>query len=275
MANEPAKRMTRLQLIKGGLVDSAPPMDEDVFEIALGKIELDPQQPRKDPGDLSDIADSIKMHGVLNPIIVRPAGSGRYIVVAGERRYRAAKLAGKKNVLCLVRTLSEQQTAEIQLIENLHRKDLNPFEEAFGYARLKEQHNYTDVQLAERMSRSRSTITETLGLMRIPEDIRKKCRGTDIRLSRETLYLIARQPTPEKMLAVIADASSGASYEVRRAKARTGKARESVAKKAKRVYHTELGVDIIVQGHGASLPLEKVERALEAALKEVRAERRK
>jgi len=274
MNNEPAKRITRLQLIKSGNLE-APPVDDDVFEIALGKIELDPQQPRKDPGNLSDIADSIKLHGVLNPIIVRPATSGRYIVVAGERRYRAAKMAGKKNVLCLVRTLTEQQTAEIQLIENLHRKDLNPFEEAFGYTRLKEQHNYTDTQLAERMSRSRSTITETLGLLRIPDEIRAKCRSSDIKLSRDTLYLIARQPTPEKMLAVLRDAIGGVSHEVRRAKARTGQARESVAKKAKRVYHTELGVDVIVQGHGASLSLEKVERALEAALKEVRAERRK
>ena len=151
MAIEKSKMSERMKKTLTGDYESLPDIDEDVIEVSLNKIDLDPDQPRKDVGDISGLSASIVEHGVLNPIIVRPSTRGRYIVVAGERRYRGATKAGRKAVLCIIRTLTEQQTAEIQLVENLHRKDLTAFEEAEGYVRLKTNHNYTDVQLLRRL----------------------------------------------------------------------------------------------------------------------------
>lgn len=261
-----------MKRVLDGDYESLPPIDEDVLEISLDKIDLDPDQPRKDVGDLSGLTASIEEHGVLNPLIVRSTGKGRYVVVAGERRYRAAKKAGRKEVLCIIRTLDEQRTTEIQLVENLHRKDLNAFEEANGYGRLKANHNYTDGQIAKKVSKSRPTVTETLGLNRIPPALQAECRRADTPLSRDTLYLIARQKTAEEMRAVLKDALSGAPREARREKARTGKTREATASKKPKWTHTvdTAQATVIVQSHNSSLTKRREIEALEQALKECR-----
>jgi ParB family chromosome partitioning protein len=242
--------------------------------LRLSNIEFDPEQPRKNIGDISDLVTSITEHGLLTPLLVQPVGTNQYRIVAGERRYRACKQVGLDVVQCIVRTPTEQQTIELQLIENLHRKDLDAFEEAFGYARLKSEHNYSDATIAQKMAKSRTHVTQTLSLTKVPDDIREECQHADIPLSRDTLYLIAKQPTREKMLAVFQDVQNGVPREERRAKARKGEARQATApKKPKWAYSSaEQKVTVVVQSHNSTLTKERRIEALREALKEVQAQ---
>ncbi len=268
-------RISRLQFVKraaaqGGL-ETIPPIEGQHRTLRLDQIDVDPDQPRKNAGDLSNLVSSIKRHGLLHAIIVRPLGGDRYMVISGERRLRAHRQAGVSTIRAIVRTPDEQTRIELQLVENLHRKDLDPFEEADGYARLKSHHNFTDAEIARRVSKSRSRITELLSLTRIPPDVRAECLRAD--LSRDSLYLVARQPSAERMREVLRDAASGWSREVRRMRARTGPERFHTAKRPRRVYHTPHGVDIIVQSHGDTLSLDRIQRGLQAALDDAHAER--
>lgn len=155
-----------------------PPVDEpplsEAIDVETEKIQINPNQPRKnfDEESLAELARSVEQHGILQPLIVRPRGDG-YEVVAGERRLRAAKLAGLKHVPVLIRTLSDREMMEIALIENLQREDLNPLEEAEAYKRLLEEYNYTQEQLAQRVGKSRSAIANTLRLLTLHAGVRK------------------------------------------------------------------------------------------------------
>ncbi|MBI5934750.1 MAG: ParB/RepB/Spo0J family partition protein [Chloroflexi bacterium] len=241
--------------------------------IRLANIELDPDQPRKDIGDVSDLVTSITEHGLLNALVVRPIATNRYCIVAGERRYHACKRVGLDVVQCIVRTPNQQQTIELQLVENLHRKDLDAFEEAYGYARLKTEHNYTDETIAKKMAKSRTHVTQTLSLGKIPDEVRALCQRADIALSRDTLYLIAKQPALDKMLAVLRDAQNGVPRDQRRAKARKGEARETTTpKKPKWAYSsTDHKVTVVVQSHNSTLTKERRIDGLKEALKEAEA----
>ncbi len=159
--------------------------------IPLDRIDPNPWQPRKDFGDLDELAQSIREHGVLEPILVRPNGS-RFQIIAGERRYRASLKAGMKEIPALEIQADDRTMLEIALLENLQRKDLDPFEEADAYARLISEFNYTHAQLAKALGKSRSTISEVLSLRAIPEEVRAFCRKKHI-LSRKELLTIARQ----------------------------------------------------------------------------------
>ncbi len=269
------ERPSRLQFVKRaaaqGGVETLPPVEGQHRTLKLDQIDVDPEQPRKDAGDVSELAASIRRHGLLHAIIVRPLGGDRYMVISGERRLRAHRQAGLPSIRAIVRTPDEQTRIELQLVENLHRKDLDPFEEADGYARLKAHHDFTDAEIARRVSKSRSRITELLSLTKIPFDLRQQCLRADI--SRDTLYLIARQSSREQMQRVIADAISGSSREFRRERARTGPPRLQTAKRPRRVFHTPHGVDVIVQSQSVSLSPDRVEHGLEAALTELRSKR--
>lgn len=146
----------------------------DAVDIAADQIKTNPKQPRKhfDDDKLAELALSIEKHGVLQPLIVRPVADG-FELVAGERRLRAAKMAGVERVPVVVRQLSERETMEIALIENLQREDLNPLEEAEAYARLMDEFGYTQEQLAERVGKSRSAVANTLRLMTLHADVRR------------------------------------------------------------------------------------------------------
>ena len=147
--------------------------EKPVTEAALIDIEPDTNQPRRDfdAAALDELAASIKQHGVISPLIVREIGEGRYRIIAGERRYRAAKLAGLDRVPVVVRDCSEQQTSEISLVENLQREDLGALEEAAGYRRLMDEFGLTQEQVAARVSRSRSAVANSLRLLTLPEKI--------------------------------------------------------------------------------------------------------
>lgn len=151
--------------------------------------------------DLAELASSIREKGVLEPILVRPMGS-RFQIIAGERRYRAATEAGLAEVPCIVRDCSDAEVLELALIENLQRRDLTPFEEADGLRTLAETYGYTHESMAEKLGKSRSTITETLSLTAIPDDVRQICRLADIS-SKSLLLQIVRQGDRQKMIALI------------------------------------------------------------------------
>lgn len=156
--------------------NSVEELDEgkSVISLRLHDIEPNKNQPRQyfDDDALSELADSIKEHGVLQPLIVRPLADGSYQLVAGERRWRASRLAGLSEVPVIVRALTDAEVAVIALIENLQREDLNPIEEAEGISRLIEEYSFTQEQAAEKLGKSRSAVTNTLRLMALPERVR-------------------------------------------------------------------------------------------------------
>lgn len=141
--------------------------------LRLSQIEPDKNQPRKffDEAALEELAASIKEHGLIQPIIVAPLADERYRIIAGERRWRACRLAGLEDVPVLVREYTEQEISEISLIENLQREDLNPIEEALGYRNLMDQYGMTQEKIAQKISKSRSAIANTLRLLTLPEQI--------------------------------------------------------------------------------------------------------
>ncbi len=169
--------------------------------IPIDEIEANPHQPRQTLGDLAELTASIKEKGVLEPLLVRRAGL-RFQIIAGERRYRAALDAGVSELPCIVRESSDAETMEIALIENLQRKDLTPFEEADGLRALVETFSYTHDDLAEKLGKSRSTVTESLSLSAMPEHVRQLCRLADIQ-SKSVLLQIVRQGDSEKMAALV------------------------------------------------------------------------
>ena len=145
-----------------------------VVEIPLSKVDPNPDQPRQtlDEETLRALADSLKQQGVIQPILVRRT-RGRYQIVAGERRFRAAGLAGLETVPAIVREVSDSDALEIALIENIQRDELNPIEEAAAYQRLITEHGYTQDSVAERVGKDRSTVSNTLRLLRLPKDLRR------------------------------------------------------------------------------------------------------
>jgi len=146
--------------------------ENGVLKLNINDIEPNREQPRKDFDDdaVSELADSIAQHGLIQPIVVTPLSNGRYSIVAGERRWRACRMAGLNEVPVIVKDASKQELMEIALIENLQREDLNPVEEAFGYRSLIDNFGLTQEQVAERMGKSRSAVTNALRLLNLNED---------------------------------------------------------------------------------------------------------
>jgi ParB family chromosome partitioning protein len=164
----------------------------------IDRIEPNPHQPRKNFGDLSEMVASIKEKGVLEPILVRAVDGGRFEIIAGERRYQASKIAGLRHVPAIEVDVDNRGMLEISLIENLQRKDLTPFEEAGAIQRLCDQFRYTHEEIARKLGKSRTVITEALSLNRMPETVQERCRQADIE-SKSMLLQIVRQDTEEAM----------------------------------------------------------------------------
>jgi ParB family chromosome partitioning protein len=187
--------------------------------IQIEDIETNPDQPRSNVGDLSELKDSILAKGVLEPLLVRPVAGGRYRIIAGERRFRAALEAGLAEVPCIELDVSESEVLEIALIENLHRRDLHPFEEAEGFAGLAERHGYTQQQIAGAIGKSRVAVTEAMSLLDIPEELRDECRRADI-AAKSVLLEIARLKDPEKMRDAVHSIARGSTRDDLRARKR-------------------------------------------------------
>jgi ParB family chromosome partitioning protein len=147
--------------------------------VAIDQVDPNPNQPRQVMGDLSELMASIAEKGIVEPLVVRQRGD-RFQIVAGERRYQAAVQLGLRELPVVIRDVDEAGMLEIALIENLQRKDLTPFEEAEALHGLAAKCGYTHEDLARRLGKSRSSITESLALNGMPEDIRNLCRLADI-----------------------------------------------------------------------------------------------
>ena len=141
--------------------------------LKISEIEPNRSQPRKefDEKALTELAESIKEHGLIQPILVRPLIGGGYQIVAGERRYRACRMAGLTEVPVTIRELTDEETMELALIENLQRENLNPLEEALGYKSLMEEYSFSQEQVAKAVGKSRSAVANTLRLLNLPEDV--------------------------------------------------------------------------------------------------------
>lgn len=150
--------------------------EDGAVTLRISDIEPNKNQPRKtfDSENLKQLADSIKEHGILQPILVRSTSVGSYRIIAGERRWRAAKMAGLSEVPALIRDdLSEEQAAQISLIENLQRENLNPVEEALGYKTLLDEYSMTQEQLAKALGKARSSIANSVGLLALPDEVKR------------------------------------------------------------------------------------------------------
>lgn len=167
--------------------------------IALEKIQPNADQPRKDMGDLKSLVDSVREKGVLEPLLVRfLPQSEKYMIISGERRFQAARVAGLREVPCIEKEANDAETLELALIENLQRKDLTPFEEADGLQALADRFGLTHEDIAKRVSKGRSSVTESLSLRSIPDDIKAACIEQGV-LSKSQLLQVARQPGEAKM----------------------------------------------------------------------------
>ncbi|HZE73558.1 MAG TPA: ParB/RepB/Spo0J family partition protein [Pyrinomonadaceae bacterium] len=167
--------------------------------IALDKLDPNPEQPRTEFGDLTELTASIAEKGVLEPLLVKPNRlSGRWMIIAGERRWRAAQKAGLREVPCIEMEVDDGAIAEIALIENMQRKDLTVWEEADGLLALCERFGYTHEEVARKVGKSRSTVTEALSIATIPADVRETCKQHDIS-AKSVLLQLVRQPDDASM----------------------------------------------------------------------------
>ena len=167
--------------------------------IPIEDIQPNVDQPRKQFGDLQGLIESVREKGVLEPLLVRHLPeSGKYMIISGERRYRAACQAGLRELPCIEKDVDDGETMEIALIENLQRKDLTPFEEADGVQALAERFDLTHEDIAQRIAKSRSSITETLSLRAIPDAIKAQCIEKGV-ISKSQLLQVARQASEAKM----------------------------------------------------------------------------
>jgi ParB family chromosome partitioning protein len=183
----------------GALLSSTPSDGDVLVEVAIDQIEPNPNQPRKDfeSKSLDELASSIRASGVIQPIIVRQTDDG-YQLIAGERRWRAARLAGLEKIPAIVREASDAESLELALVENLLREDLNPMEEAEAYRHLLTQFSWTQEQLAQRIGLDRTSIANALRLLRLPDEIQ-----SDLRSGRLTMgharALLALNTTAEQL----------------------------------------------------------------------------
>ena len=150
-------------------------MEEKVYELKIENIFPNPNQPRKifDEKALNELASSIKVNGVIMPIVVNKDGNGKYMIIAGERRYRASKIAGQDTIPAIVKEYDERRIKEISLIENLQREDLNPIEAGNAMKQLMDDYGLTQEELSERIGKSRSAVANTLRLLSLSKEVIK------------------------------------------------------------------------------------------------------
>jgi ParB family chromosome partitioning protein len=239
--------------------------------IPIEDLDPNPAQPRQNVGDLSELAASIREKGILEPMLVRPH-EGRFQIVAGERRYRAAIEAGLAEVPCVIREATDAEMMELALIENLQRKDLTAFEEADGLKALADRFGYTHELMAERIGKSRSSVTEILSLTAMPEEVRQLCRLADIS-SKSLLLQVVRQGDTRKMVALVGRLQKGvATREDARRLARAAKApgRGRARRFVYRFQPREKTFTLSLQFRKKDVPRDEIIRTLEAILLELR-----
>ena len=173
-----------------------PAVVSGINHVSVIKLVAGQFQPRSyfDEGALTELAESIQKNGIMQPIIVRPISTGKLEIIAGERRWRAAKLAGLETVPVIIREISNKQALELALVENIQRKDLSPLEEAIGYQRLIEEFNYTQEELAGTVGKSRSHIANLLRLLSLPEEVKTMLEKGELTMGHARALLTAANP---------------------------------------------------------------------------------
>jgi ParB family chromosome partitioning protein len=220
-------------------------------------------------GDLSELIASVREKGIIEPLIARQRGA-RYQIIAGERRYHASVQAGLREIPVVVRDVDDTEMLELALVENIQRKDLTPFEEAEALHQLAQKSSYTHEALARKLGKSRTSITESLALNGMPEDIKNLCRLADIN-SKSLLLQIVRQPTPQKMTALIEKiASQGGAT---RAEVRQDLAKPKPGRPKAYVFNYKpdnKAFNLKLKFRKGNVPRQEIIEALEAILRDLR-----
>ncbi|MEA4911212.1 MAG: ParB/RepB/Spo0J family partition protein [Oscillospiraceae bacterium] len=227
---------------------------EATNELKLSEVEPDRGQPRQvfDDDALAELAESIRNHGVLQPILVRPLANGRYQIVAGERRWRASRLAGKDTIPAIVRNLSDLEAMTIALVENLQREDLNPVDEALGYKKLMEVSGLTQEQAAKQVGRSRPAVANALRLLSLPEDVLGMLREGALTTGHAKAILSIADPALRSAVAkqvsesgmTVRDAEKLCAKPAKQQKLPLPKAKDSVAQEVELSLQNALGVEV-------------------------------
>lgn len=196
----PNKVNTR-QLNQG--ISQDPAEKETVKQVKLSLVEPNRDQPRKKFSEesLAELADSIRQYGIIQPLIVQDK-NGYYEIIAGERRWRAAKLAGLKEIPIIIRDISQQEVMEISLIENIQRENLNPIEEALAYKRLLEEFNLKQEEVAKRVSKSRTAVTNSMRLLKLTEDVQQMVIDEKLTMGHARCLIAIEDPDLQKQIAL-------------------------------------------------------------------------
>lgn len=216
-------------------------------EVNINDIEPNRGQPRKDFDEkaLSELADSIAQHGLIQPIVVKPTVDGRYSIIAGERRWRACRLAGLNEVPVIIKDADEQTLMEIALIENLQREDLNAVEEALGYRSLIDGYGLTQDEVAKQMGKSRSAVTNALRLLSLNDtELEALRRGTITAGHARALLSCEDEETRGKMLLAAADGASVRELEKMSAAAKKAKTAKTAEKQQKPTFYSEVELSL-------------------------------
>ena len=251
MANNPKGLGKGLAALLGDDVIDSQEEKSSLF-LPISQVESCASQPRKqfDPESLADLADSIREHGIIQPLLVRPLETGGYQLVAGERRWRAARMIGLTEVPVVIKEMTETEVMELALIENLQRQDLNPLEEAAGYRELMTTYGLTQDQVAKRVGKSRSAVANCLRLLTVPEEIQPFLRSGQLSAGhvkalagmsdREEMVRIAKSAA-DKGLSVREVERQVQSFTAPRPSSPSGEEKEAFYKELELAMNAELG----------------------------------
>ena len=219
--------------------------NEGAVGVRINDIEPNRDQPRRDFDEqaLSELADSIALHGLLQPIAVRPNSDGNYTIIAGERRWRASRMAGRDKVPVIIKEVDEKELKELALIENLQREDLNAVEEALGFKSLMDTYNLTQEQVSERLGKSRSAVANTLRLLSLNDKELEALRSGAISAGHARALLgCDDEETREKMLSLAVGGASVRELEKMSAAVKKQSGKKVSAKKEKSTFHSEVEI---------------------------------
>lgn len=219
--------------------------NEGAVSVRINDIEPNRDQPRRDFDErsLSELADSIALHGLLQPIAVRPNSDGNYTIIAGERRWRASRMAGLDKVPVIIKEVDEKELKELALIENLQREDLNAVEEALGFKSLMDTYNLTQEQVSERLGKSRSAVANTLRLLSLNDKELEALRSGAISAGHARALLgCDDEETREKMLSLALGGASVRELEKMSAAVKKQPGKKVSAKKEKSTFHSEVEI---------------------------------
>lgn len=246
--------------------------------IPADQLQPNPHQPRQTFDGLDELVDSIQRVGVLEPLLVRRSADG-YQIISGERRYRAARMAELEELPCIVLEVDDTRALEIALIENLQREDLSPFEEAEGLQALVDQFGFTHDEVAERISKSRTTVTESISLTTIPRDVRRVLEEGGVR-SKSLLLELARFDDPEQIAALAERiVKEGLTRDDLRKLRRAAESREGEDENTKKeprraprriTFRSKTGITVSLYLSSATVSLADVERSLLEAIRNLR-----